>query len=123
METIYNEKGFGNPQTTMGHPTQNPQFMNGQPMVNGQPMNGQPVNPMGMYGQPNPNSMQQPMNGMPYGGQNAQSTGYTVNGNAPFEPNDPIPDETPTPSQPVDRKHRPRFADHFFSRKNPNDNK
>lgn len=123
LETIYNEKGFGNPQTTMGHPTQNPQFMNGQPMVNGQPMNGQPVNPMGMYGQPNPNSMQQPMNGMPYGGQNAQSTGYTVNGNAPFEPNDPIPDETPTPSQPVDRKHRPRFADHFFSRKNPNDNK
>lgn len=86
---------YAQPTPAYGQPTQsypNPQMGYGQ---------AQPVQPM-QYGQAQP---AQPM-------QYAQPA-------RPFEPDDPIPDQT-TSQESVDRKHRPRFVD-FFMRKNGED--
>lgn len=121
LENLYNEKRYTTPQTPTGYSMPNTPS-NAQPN-GGMPMGGQPMNGMNPMGG-------QPMNGMngqaAYPGAYGQQPyamptqqGYMPTG-AAFEPNDPIPDETPMPSQPIDRKHKPRFADRFFMRNNPN---
>ena len=92
-----------------------------QPMQPMQPQYNAPV-----YGQPMqpqytaPAYGQQPTfgDGVAYA-QPMQPQQQVAQQPAPFEPDDPIPDELPkNETQTTDKKHRPRFVDYFLKRRN-----
>ena len=94
-----------------------------QPLPYAQPM--QQAQGYAAYGQPaQPMQPVQPAQGYaPYAQPNVQPAQpmQPVQPSAPFEPDDPIPDETNgKEEETVDRKHRPRFVD-FFMKRNNND--
>lgn len=122
IDMAYNEPPRDN--TAYGYPVQQP-FTDGvayaQPMQPTQPTQSmQPQYGAPMYAQP----MQQPTYGATAYAQPMQPIQpqqQAMQQPAPFEPDDPIPDEPLQKDQQADKKHRPRFVDYFLKRNNKND--